>query len=832
MTLIKKFSFLILIIALSSLSVVTQQTGRSFAENDEADLFLVAQKAFDDGFYDVATRYIDQFLEKYPQTAKRADAKLLLGQCYFLKTQYLKAFDIFQELQQFPEFKDAALFWLGETYLKGSDYKQAESQYKQLVDLYPESSYAVQGYYSLGWTYFNQKDFTSAKNTFEEFVKKFPNHELSEDVLFKIGECNYNLHDYAGTIRSFQEYVTRFPQSSRHDQAYFYMAESNYYLDNLPGAIEYYAKTGDISHDDKITLMSKLGLGWSYLKSKDYTKSQQAFDAAQKISQEKNIPSDDIYLGQANLSYEAGDYTKALEAYSQLLQSFPGSPRIAEAYLGKANALYLLKNYDEAIKVFKVIIETFSADPNAKEIIEKAYLGLGWAHLKSEKVDLAIANFQEVVNRSENKIIQVSALTQIGDAYQDMGEIDKSLEVYDKILKDFPDSLYTDYVQYRQGIALLRLNKIEAATLAFQSLKTNFPTSKYLTDIKYYLGLAYFKKEDWAAAKEQLTGFINEMPAINESQPEAQYLLGLSNFNLQNYDEAIKAFQKVIKNYPDQASIVKNAEIATAKAFYGLGDAKEAAKRFKIIIYKYPKTDAELESLTWLGDYYLKTADYVNAEMYYKQLIENFPGSDKIPEAHYSLGQIYQETGQLDKALNDYKLIGESSDSELATKAKLAIADIFSKEVNPQAVVETYQKIADGSPEFARDAYVKIAETYRNNNDYENAMKTYQDALKANAGSSTFKNAELQFNIADLIENLNKPNEAVEAYLKIPYLYPDETIWAVKAYLRIARIFENAQDWENAKLTYNKIIAYGTEEVKFAQERLDWINSNAHSPKK
>ena len=73
-------------------------------------------------------------------------------------------------------------------------------------------------------------------------------------------------------------------------------------------------------------------------------------------------------------------------------------------------------------------------------------------------------------------------------------------------------------------------------------------------------------------------------------------------------------------------------------------------------------------------------------------------------------------------------------------------------------------------------------------------------------------------------ETLGKPQEAVQAYLKIPYLFPNEKMWTVKSYLRIARIFENMQDWENAKIVYNKIIEYGTEEAKFAQERLDWID--------
>jgi len=78
--------------------------------------------------------------------------------------------------------------------------------------------------------------------------------------------------------------------------------------------------------------------------------------------------------------------------------------------------------------------------------------------------------------------------------------------------------------------------------------------------------------------------------------------------------------------------------------------------------------------------------------------------------------------------------------------------------------------------------------------------------------------------MADLSERLNKSEEAVDEYLKIPYLYPKDTSLVIKAYLRAARIFEDKEDWANAKIIYDKIMAYEVDEKTFAQERLDQIN--------
>ncbi len=199
----------------------------------ETELFLVAQKAFEDGFYDVSMRYIHQLFEENPKTEKHIQAKLLLGQCYFFRSQYLKAYDTFQGLVQYNEYKDATLYWLGETYLKGSDYKNAEKQYTQLIDLYPDSIYTPQAHYSLGWTYFSQNKFKKAKAAFLKLIHNFPIHQLTEDSSFKLAETEYNLRAYENTIQYFKSYILNYPKSRRHAQAYFYIAESYYFLENF-----------------------------------------------------------------------------------------------------------------------------------------------------------------------------------------------------------------------------------------------------------------------------------------------------------------------------------------------------------------------------------------------------------------------------------------------------------------------------------------------------------------------------------------------------------------------------------------------------------------------
>ncbi len=800
------------------------------AEDEEKELFFVAQSAFDDGFYDVAIRYIEDFLQKYPQSDRRVQVLLLSGQCYFFKNQYLKAFNTFQSLAQYSEFKDAILFWLGETYLKGLDYDQAEKNYKQVIELYPDSVYAPQALYSLGWAYFDQKKYKESSEIFKKLVVKFPDHQLTEDAIYKIAECAYNQGDYFGSVELFKKYMLKFPQTNKAVQVDFNVAESYYYQEKYLEANLYYKKVQDASQDSSLIVASLISQGWGFLKLKDYSSSIDAFNRAEVLAQEKSGLTDDIYLGKASFYSETGDTSHALEAYEKLIELFPKSPRLLEAHLGMANVYYSLQKYSEAIREYKVVIDMGGSNGSSQEIVEKANFGLAWTYLKMGQIDQSISSFQNVLDKTKSTTVKVSALTQIGDAYQDMDQWDKAVEVYDRVLKEYPGSVYADYVQYRQGIALLKLSKIELATLAFQSLQQNFPKSKYLGDIDYYLGVAYFKKGDWAAAIKSVEAFLKNPNHPQDFIPEANYVMALCLLNLSKPDDAIKLFQKIIKLYPNNLPVIRNSEVGIAKAYHTMGQDKEAIRRFKLIIYKYQGTETEEDSLFWLGQFYFKAGDYVQAIDFYQQILTRFKESNQLGLVHYELGQAYELNKEFDKAISEYRKIPET-DKEITAKAGLSIAGIFSKELDPEKAAETYQKIINSNPEFRRDAYMKLAQVYRKSSEFEKEAHTYLDALSSPKGASVISDVQLQFSIGDAYEAMSSWEKAVEAYLKVPYLYKDEPEWGIKAYLRAARIFENNEDWGNAKTTYQKVLSYQTEESKYAQERIDWINNTKPAKK-
>ncbi len=789
------------------------------AQSTETDLLSAARQAFNDGFSDVARKYLEDFLDKYPQSPDLPTAKLLLGQCDFLRGKYAQALDLFDGLSQRTDNRDEILFWRGETYLKQNRLPEAQRDYQSVIDDFPKSTYVPQALYSLGWSFFQEKEYIPAKKTFLRLTMSFPNHQLSEDAALKVAECDYNAGRLKDAIGDFQNFAAKYPKSAHLCEVNFNIAESYYYRDTFNAAAGFYQKALDSSCDDALRLAAYTAQGWNYIKLSKFNNARDVFKKAQNFSKAKGLSAEEVVLGQANLALSQGAWPQAVALFTDFIKNYPQSPHWTQGYLGRADVFYLLKRYEDARSDYARL-----SDQKDPEIFAKCRFGLGWCELKLGHPHTAINYFQEVFDQSPEAQTKANALVQMADVYQETAQWDDAVGMYERVKKMYPNNDMMDYVLYRQAIAFLKSEKIDAAQGNFKSLRNDFAGSKYCEDIDYYMGVISFKKGDWLTGVQTMGLYLKNLTRPSEFTPDANYILALSHLNLKEPEEALKVFQKILRLYPNDIDIAKNADIGIAKCQFELGQVSLAVQRFKLIVYKYPKTDAAFEALLWLAQYYLKNSDGDSAIEYYRSIIDEFPSSPRNDQIHYELGQAYEIQGHSDDALEQYQSIS-AVDESLKGKTMLAIAGIMSKDLDPRRAIAAYESIIATSPDYAGEAYLKLGRLYRGTQDYEKEIEVYQNALAARQGQ--IDRAQVQFNLADTLELMSRTEDAIAEYLKIPDLYPSQQAWAVKAYLRVAKIYEEGEDWEGARVTYQKIIQLNTPEAAFARERLDWIKNNA-----
>ena len=332
----------------------------------------------------------------------------------------------------------------------------------------------------------------------------------------------------------------------------------------------------------------------------------------------------------------------------------------------------------------------------------------------------------------------------------------------------------------------LQTTDYDTAIVCFKSILKDYPKSNLLADALYSLGTVYFKKGDFINSHEIFSKFTSEFKD-NPLQPQAFYLTGNSLLNLGKINKALSVFKEVPKLYPQDIQLRQQAEYEIADCYYKLGQENEALKQFKFLRTKYPDSKLAPDIMWWLGQYYYRANDLVLARRYLNSLTKDFSDSRLNADAFYVLG-----------------LISVAEDK-------------------PEEAVENFKKALElGSFDLKAQIQFALAKVYYRLQDYEKAKFYYNESLESTQGLGS---GEVHYNLAETLEANLEIDAAIQQYLIAGDLYTQDVHLAVLAFLRAAKLYEDKDKLKEALEVYQKVISKNTPEARFAQERIDGIDS-------
>lgn len=758
----------------------------SFSKEDEA--FLVGQKAFEDGFYEVSIGLFERFIKKYPESPNLSQAYIFIGECYFYQNNFIKALEYFQNLLDLKEtenLKDVIIYWIAEVHFKEKRFTKAQESYQKIIIDYPKSIYLPFSYYMLAMSYYVQNNFEVAQKYFFEFKEKFPEHQLFEENNFKIGECLYNLKKYRQSVVYFTDFLKNSADTKKINQAYFYQAECYFYEQDYYAAIKLYEALIKDSQDDSIIALSNLGLGWSYLKIKKYKEALDIFNQIDEVLLEKQIlPS--FFIGKATALKENQNFIEAINNYQEAIDNNSNQKDKLTAFFGKAQSQYALKKYLDAISTYKIILDKFSPVLEQNDL-EKAHYNLASIYLKINQTRIARDEFQKVIDLTYDSKLKKDCLLQIAYIHETDNDYEKAINIYRGILaEEATDKESLDYIQFKLINILIEENSFEVALKEIENFKNKFSDSKFLNEINYFLAVINFQKENYSSAKEGIEKFISQSPD-SQNIIQAKYLLGLSLYNLNLYKEAINVFSDIKIKHPD-SNLNSNIDYKIAECFYKLGNNDEALKKFKDFSVRYPDSEFNPNILYWLGEFYSEQEKFNLARRYYQDIIKNYNTCDLVEKAKLGMAYLDLQENFKEDAISKLNQIKNAKDLEVRRDANLLLGNLTE--------------------------------------DCSRAILFYNAALKAT--NNSLKGFEILFKIADCYEREGRFDSALEGYQKIADSFKDNSsnTLFIKSLLRIAQILENKQDWQKAKEVYMRVTKISCEESEFAKEKLDWIETN------
>ncbi|MBN1349674.1 tetratricopeptide repeat protein [candidate division KSB1 bacterium] len=309
--------------------------------------------------------------------------------------------------------------------------------------------------------------------------------------------------------------------------------------------------------------------------------------------------------------------------------------------------------------------EAFIKQHPESRILDKILLRLAELHYQKAEDDYlnAMNAFDDIMEkRSENDTIPLPDEPQL-----DLGV---SLELYERIIADFPQSSLVDDALYNKGFLLEQTTQKDSARTVYQKIIDEFPDSRYVPDAMMRIAEYYFNPpindlENAISIYKQIL-YYKDSPKYDE----ALYRLGWSFYRLDMYPEAVSYFTLL-------ADDVERAKVLDPTQKYTNPDLHdESVEYIGISFLDYGGAEGAATYLTdiggraygfkvlqRIGDAYMEEKEeYARAIEAYEILLKMYPFAPESPKIQNKIIRSYQylEDDRMtyfarDKLFNNYR---------------------------------------------------------------------------------------------------------------------------------------------------------------------------------
>jgi len=456
--------------------------------------------------YDKASLAFRKFIaDKRADVKLVADAKLRLGDAYYMDKQYAEAINYYQQaIDGNSTDADYALFQVAMSDGVSSDPNKKISELQKLIKQYPRSAYLDDALYEMGVTYLVINKEKDALANFQRIVKDFPKSIFVKRSILKTGLIYFNQDKNELALATLQKVVGDYPGTPESKEAlasirsiYVEMNEvDNYlkYVKDIPFA--------DVSQSEKDSL-TYIAAENLYMKG-DCDKALPGFnDYVSKYKDGAFSINANFY--RAECDYKAGRNEQALTGYNYVLQQ-PRSRFTESAALKAARITYAQANYETALENFIKLEEVAEMPANTSE----ALIGQMRCNFQLARYGLALQSSQKLL-LSEKLPADLES-----EAHLTAGKSALALKNSDLAKKEFEETVKSSQgdvgAEAKYNLAAIEFDNADmnSAEKSLMALSKDYASSDYWV-AKGFILLAdvYVKKGNTFQAKQTLQSIID-----------------------------------------------------------------------------------------------------------------------------------------------------------------------------------------------------------------------------------------------------------------------------------------------------------------------------------
>ena len=601
-------------------------------------------------------------------------------------------------------------------------------------------------------------------------------------------------------IEGWKKYLDNYPDEAFATKAAHYLGVC-YMQQAEPDYAAACEAFGKAIKDEKSELReeSLVNLGWCEFagagdkEQQDPKRLQAALDAFRTLLKEK--PSSKyadralFYGGEA--AYSLGDANAAVELYDRLIamDSAKDSPLRCDTFYARGVALEDMQKFDDAVKSYRQLIEGCKEE----RLVTDARVRVGDVYIMQKKFDEAATEFGSVASTNGSDVPY--ALVRQAFAYVQSNKPQDAATIYERLLKEFPESQYTAAATLASAQSIYRAGDMEEATKRFNRVIEQKDVAS-ATEAAHWLATIAMKKGNHKEAMEIAEKQIASGTGGDFAQTLKMDLAEAMMMMPEKVAEAQKLYLSLYEAAPDDANAPR-ALYNAAFAAMQLGQSKESSDLANIFLKKYEGSPLTSDIRYIIAESELMGGAHAEAAESYQRLL-NDPASEKNPQRPLWVlraGMATHLAGKHDEAI---KLLSE----QVAATAP------------PSQVAESKYIIGASQLTAGRSA---------------EAVKAFQESLSAD--SKWVKADETTLLLGQAFLASDNKEEARKTWDSVSTSYP-KSPRSDQARYRMAQLAARSGEHEAAAAEYSKVIASGLDPslLPFTLYGLGWNLLQAGKP--
>ena len=699
-----------------------------------------------------------------------------------------------------------ALFQEARQAFSEKQFSRAVGSFNEFINKYPDDPRVDQADYMIGVSYFYLKRFDRSVSYFSDFEKKYPGSAYRKRIHYWKGISYYAKEDYENAIGDF------LIQTSYEDEIYF-LQKSYQFLGycyektgRIDQAVEAYQELIDSNPDKKTAAQALERQGVLYLDGGKYMEALDIFsdltvnyrDVPQML---KDIP---FYMGECY--YQLGEYDQSIQKFESFLSLYADSENREKAIF-RVGSLYALNNNFDSAKEYMTLLNN---DYPESEYAMDALIVLAEGYMLSGELEIARESLQKLLASQTDPLeiqkiqfnlaktwpdnpdksqewfllaskgldpdIAAESLYESGRIYDEKGEKERTILLYEKLFNQYKKSPYRELVGDWMAVYYDNNTQDLALKNHLERMLTDYPRTENKELYLYMRGNIAYREKDYNGALQYYQNILNLDRTDMALRNEARYRIGYIYTLRKEFNRAKGYFTAIINN-AEPGELSYRAQLSSGICSLNIGETEEAILIFTSL--------TEIEgAVYWKGDayYYLgkiamEKGSYQEAASHYGNAADLAAYPERHTESLYQLAWSYMRLSRFeDASLYFDKLASSFPDHVLAGdslyRSGLALSYLEEWTSSLERYLPALEVIEYAS--LREELLYQIAWSHFMLEEFSTAMD-YLKELQKEFPDSPLPPDGL-FRAADVFIDKGKTASAVYSYQQLYYLFPENPL--------------------------------------------------------